>query len=325
MKKVLGMGNALVDVLIKMDDDQLLDQFGLPRGSMQLVDTALIKKILHGIEHLQAAIASGGSAANTINGLAALKIPCGYIGKTGDDQYGEIFADDMKTNQIETFLFKGENETGRAVAFISPDSERTFATYLGAAIELTPEDLRKELFDQYDIFHIEGYLVQNHALIEKAVQMAHDAGLKVSIDLASYNVVEANLEFLNKLVTQFVDIVFANEEESRAFTGKEPEDALDEIAKICDIAVVKIGKDGSLVKKGGKRYEVQAQKANPIDTTGAGDLYASGFLYGLSKGFPVDICGTIGSMLAGRVIEVVGAKMDTAIWNSLKKQIGNLS
>ena len=322
MKKVLSMGNALVDVLIKMNDDQLLDHFSLPKGSMQLVDAESIKKILAGIE--DPAIASGGSAANTINGLAALNTPCGYIGKTGHDEYGKIFSDDMKANQIETFLFEGVNETGRAIAFISPDSERTFATFLGAAIELTPEDLNEDLFNNYDIFHIEGYLVQNHALIEKAVQMAHLAGLKVSIDMASYNVVEANLHFLKNLVTQYVDIVFANEEEARAFTEMEPEAALDEIAKICEIAVVKIGKDGSMVKNNGKRYDVPAEKANPVDTTGAGDLYASGFLYGLANGLPLNTCGHIGSLLASRVIEVIGAKIDESNWQSLRRKIGNL-
>jgi len=318
------MGNALVDVLIKMNDDKLLDYFGLPKGSMQLVDADSVKTILDGVKGLDPAIASGGSAANTINGLAALHAPCGYIGKTGQDEYGKIFADDMKANKIETFLFDGVNETGRAIAFISPDSERTFATYLGAAIELTHEDLNDSLFNNYSIFHIEGYLVQNHSLIEQAVQMAHEANLQVSLDLASYNVVEANLDFLQKLIKQYVDIVFANEEEAKAFTGMEPEAALDEIAKTCEIAVVKVGKNGSMIKSNGKRYIVPAEKANPVDTTGAGDLYASGFLYGLAKELPLNTCGRIGSMLASQVIEVIGAKIDKKSWGNLREIIGNL-
>lgn len=324
MKKVLSMGNALVDVLIKMNDDQLLDHFGLPKGSMQLVDADSIKNILEGIKKLNPAIASGGSAANTINGLAALNTPCGYIGKTGQDAYGKIFSDDMKANQIETFLFKGVSETGRAIAFISPDSERTFATYLGAAIELTHKDLNASLFNNYSIFHIEGYLVQNHSLIEQAVKIAHEAGLQVSVDLASYNVVEANLNFLKNLIEQYVDIVFANEEEAKAFTGMEPEDALDEIAKTCEIAVVKVGEKGSMIKNNGKHYDVSAEKANPIDTTGAGDLYASGFLYGLARELPLSTCGHIGSLLASRVIEVIGAKIDTKNWENIRTEIDNL-
>ncbi len=325
MKKVLGMGNALVDVLIKMEDDRLLEQFGLPKGSMQLVDADKVKDILQGVEHLNPAIASGGSAANTINGLAALRVPCGYIGKTGNDEYGRIFADDMKANRVETFLFEGKNETGRAIALISPDTERTFATYLGAAIELTAEDLSKDLFDKYDIFHIEGYLVQNHQLIEKALILARNAGLKISIDLASYNVVETNLEFLQSLIEKYVDIVFANEEEARAFTGKNPADALNDIAQICDIAVVKTGKDGSMAKCDGKRYDIPAEKATPVDTTGAGDLYASGFFYGLANDMPIERCGYIGSIIAAKVIEVLGAKLDDLSWQQIRDRIVNLN
>ncbi len=325
MKKILGMGNALVDVLIKMNDDRLLEQFGLPKGSMQLVNADTAKDILQSIEHLKPDVASGGSAANTINGLAALGVPCGYIGKTGNDNYGRIFSDDMKANRIETFLFSGENETGRAITMISPDSERTFATFLGAAIELTAEDLDKALFENYDIFHIEGYLVQNHQLIEKSLRMAHESGLKISIDLASYNVVEDNLEFLKELIGKYVDIVFANEEEARAFTGKGSEDALDDIAKICDIAIVKTGKDGSLVKCRGKRYNIAAEKANPVDTTGAGDLYASGFLYGLAKGLPFEKCGRIGSIIAGKVIETIGAKLDDTDWQYVRTRLEKLN
>ena len=321
MKKVLGMGNALVDVLIKMEDDHLLTRFGLPKGSMQLIDAQKVKEIIQIIEDLKPAIASGGSAANTINGIAALGTPCGYIGKTGNDKYGRIFAGDMHANKIETFLFKGHNETGRSIAFISPDTERTFATYLGASIELVPEYLSKDLFKNYDIFHIEGYLVQNHGLIEKAVKMAHESGLKISLDMASYNVVEANLQFLKKLIDEYVDIVFANEEEARAFTGKAPEEALDEIAKISEIAIVKTGKEGSIVKRDGKRFDIPPEKARPVDTTGAGDLYAAGFLYGLAGDQPVDRCGRIGSMIASRVIEVIGAKIDKNSWAEIRQRL----
>ena len=169
-----------------------------------------------------------------------------------------------------------------AVALVSPDSERTFATFLGAAVEISASDLKLEDFQGYDYFHIEGYLVQNYDLIETAVKLAKEAGCKVTIDMASYNVVEDNLEFLTRIVKEYVDIVFANEEEAKAFTGKEPREALDAIAEMTDIAVVKIGSKGSMVKRGDKVYTAGVIKANSIDTTGAGDLYAAGFIYGLS-------------------------------------------
>lgn len=324
MKKVLGMGNALVDVLVSIHDDQLLDQFGLPKGSMQLVDKEKSQSIINALSHMNFEIASGGSAANTINGLANLGISCGYIGKIHDDKYGKIFTQDMTSKGIEADLMFGEQDTGIATTLISEDSQRTFATYLGAAVELSPEDLKEEYFKGYDFFHIEGYLVQNHELIRKAVKLAKQCGLKVCIDLASYNVVEANLDFLNELIEEFVDIVFANEEESKSFTGAEPEEALQKISAMCEIAVVKIGAKGSLVKRGKEEVFVESIKANPIDTTGAGDLYASGFLHGLSHDLSLEKCARLGSLLGGNVIEVIGPKMDEDRWAKIKSAVSEI-
>lgn len=324
MKKVLGMGNALVDVLVSIHDDHLLDQFGLPKGSMQLVDKEKSQSIINALSHMNFEIASGGSAANTINGLANLGISCGYIGKIHDDKYGKIFTQDMTSKGIEADLMFGEQDTGIATTLISEDSQRTFATYLGAAVELSPEDLKEEYFKGYDFFHIEGYLVQNHELIRKAVKLAKQCGLKVCIDLASYNVVEANLDFLNELIEEFVDIVFANEEESKSFTGAEPEEALQKMSAMCEIAVVKIGAKGSLVKRGKEEVFVESIKANPIDTTGAGDLYASGFLHGLSHDLSLEKCARLGSLLGGNVIEVIGPKMDEDRWAKIKSAVSEI-
>jgi sugar/nucleoside kinase (ribokinase family) len=181
------------------------------------------------------------------------------------------------------------------------------------------------MFKGYDFFHVEGYLVFNTALITRAVQLAKEAGLKVSIDLASFNVVEAMLDFLKAVIVDYVDIVFANEEEAKSLTGIEAEEAVHEIAKICDIAVVKVGKDGSYIKSEGKLYTVEGIEANCIDTTGAGDLYASGFLYGLTQNKALDVCGRIGSIVAGNVVEVVGAKMEDNRWEAIKSAIDKLA
>ena len=324
MKKVIGMGNALVDVLVRIDDDQLLEKFDLPKGSMQLVDKAKSQMIIETLSDLKFDIASGGSAANTINGLANLGLSAGYIGKIHNDKYGEIFRKDMTEKGIEAILLEGTQDTGIATTLISPDSQRTFGTYLGAAVELTASDIKSEFFDHYDLLHIEGYLVQNHELIETAVKIAKSKGLKVCIDMASYNVVELNLEFLQSLIRNYVDIVFANEEESKAFTGLEPEQALNEISKICDIAVVKIGAKGSMVKRGDEKVFVEAIKADPVDTTGAGDLYASGFLYGLVHDYSLSKCAELGSLLGGNVIEVVGPKMIATRWADIQSKVNQI-
>ena len=142
--------------------------------------------------------------------------------------------------------------------------------------------------------------------------------------MASYNVVEANLEFLKMLISNYVDIVFANEEEAKALTGKDPEAALHEISDLCEIAVVKTGARGSLVKTGDTIFEIPAIKANSIDTTGAGDLYASGFLFGLSENMPLDKCGRIGSLCAGKVIEIIGAKMAEKTWESIRENVSKM-
>ena len=325
MAKVLGMGNALVDIMIRLESDDSLEKFSLPKGSMQLVSNKFMKKILEKSSYLTKYQSSGGSAANTIHGLAILGIKTAFIGKIGNDEFGNFFRADLEKNNIEPNLFLGETETGRAVALISPDSERTFATFLGAAIELSGKDLTSSLFENYQYFHIEGYLMQNHDLIKKAVHLAKENNLLVSLDLASFNVIEENLDFLKSLINDYADIVFANEEEAKAFTGKKPEEALQIMAGKCKIAVVKLGKNGSLIQQKDKIFRVGVIPVKSIDTTGAGDLYASGFLYGLIKGLSLQKCGETGSILSGKVIEVTGSKMDLQRWSEIKNLIENLT
>ncbi len=315
--KILGLGNALVDIMTKLQDDTILEQFKLPKGSMQLVDLRFSGHVLEGTEHLEQSLSSGGSAANTIHGLARLGVETGFLGKVGDDKYGEFFRNDMSLHNINPILPAGTAPSGRAIALVSTDAERTFATYLGAAIELTPNDLHPHIFAAYDMLYIEGYLVQNYELVRAAVVMAKEAGLKIAIDLASYNVVESNLDFLTDIVTEYVDILFANEDEAKAFTGKSPEEAIEEIAEYVETVVVKVGEQGSLIRSGGELYRAGVIDVQCIDTTGAGDLYASGFLYGMTRGFSPELCGRIGSLLAGRVIEVVGSKMDEVRWQGI--------
>ena len=321
MDKVLGIGNALVDIMTQLPDDSTLEKFSLKKGSMQLSDRDFADKINNETANFEKSQSSGGSAANTIHGLASLGSAAGYIGKVGNDEFGEFFSNDMKANGIQPFMLKSTTDTGRAIALVTPDSERTFATFLGAAVELSDSDLNTDQFKDYKYLHIEGYLALNHNLMLKAAKLAKENNLKISIDMASFNVVEDNIEFLKDYVKNNVDIVFANEDEAKAFTGKEPKEALNEIAEQCEIAVVKIGSKGSYVKSKGNIYKIEPFKVNSIDTTGAGDLYASGFLYGLVNNLPLDKCGSIGSLCASKVIEVIGSKMSNETWEEIKKNI----
>ena len=325
MKKILGIGNALVDIMTLINDDSILESFGLPKGSMQLVDEAKSKLVKAETVNFNRSLASGGSAANTIHGLAMLETTTGFIGSIGKDELGDFFENDMKSAGINTMLLRRNSFTGTAVALITPDSERTFATHLGAAVELEAEDLNPIYFDGFDLLYLEGYLIFNKPLVEVACKIAKEKNMKIALDLASYNVVEAKLADFKEIVEKYVDIVFANEEEARAFTGLDPEAALMEISKSCEIAVIKIGSEGSWIKRGEEILKIGTIKVNLKDTTGAGDLYASGFLYGYSKSFDLEKCGLLGSLMAGKVIEIVGARMDEGRWDEIKKSIDNIN
>jgi len=318
---VIGIGNALVDILTQLNDDSVLHRFGLPKGSMTLVDREMSNYIHAETSGVPKKRTSGGSAANTIHGLAHLGLKTAFIGKVGNDELGIFFRKDMQVNKIKTILYNSITDTGRAVALVSPDSERTFATYLGASVELTADDLTADIFSGYNLLYVEGYLVQNRELIDKALRLARISGLTVCLDLASYNVVRDNVEFLGELLGKYVDIVFANEEEAKTLTGLLPDKAIEILADICDIAVVKTGAEGSIVMQKDKKFRINPVKSNPIDTTGAGDLYAAGFIYGLSQNASLPVCGKTGSILAAKVIELLGAKMDESTWEILRREI----
>ncbi len=324
MKDILAIGNALVDIITVLDSDAVIKTLGYPKGSMQLTDVQGAEKVNALTTNCKKIMTTGGSASNTIHGLAKLGLQTGYIGKIGNDDLGRFFSDDFKKEGVNTYLEYSGSPTGHSTALVTPDSERTFATFLGAAAEMATLPEGEKIMTDYRMIHIEGYLVFNHELIKEIITKARKAGLKISVDLASFNVVEANLDFLHEVIPGNVDILFANEEEAKAFTGKDPEYALEEIATLCDIGVVKIGSKGSFVKQRDKKYKAGVIPVKAIDTTGAGDQYAAGFLYGLMKNFPLSDCAKMGALLAGKVIEDYGARIKDEKWDSIREEINNI-
>ena len=247
MDKIIGMGNALVDVLVTLQDDSLLDEMSLPKGSMQLINEDKFLKISGKFSGMKTHKATGGSAGNTVLALANLGAHPGFIGKIGNDDFGQYFKKNGLKQGIDMKLLAGDLPTGVASTFISPDGERTFGTYLGAAATMKAENLTLDMFKGYAYLYIEGYLVQDHELILRAMQLGKEAGLQICLDMASYNIVEGDLEFFDILITKYVDIVFANEEEAKAYTGKDAWGAINEIASKCSVVIVKLGAQGSCI------------------------------------------------------------------------------
>lgn len=321
MAKIVGIGNALVDVIVKLENEDLLKQFALEKGGMEMIDSERERTIHEHIKAMPQASATGGSTSNTIHGLARLGIEAGYIGKVSDDEPGRFFQEEMQRYHVTPHLLFSDIDTGIATTFMTPDAERTFATYLGAAATMTADELNPEIFKDYDYLYIEGYLIFNHELILKLCQIAKENNMKVAMDFGSYNLVEQQLDFLKDILKNYVDIIFANEEEVKAFTGKEGEEALEILSTYCPVAIVKLGAKGSIVKVNGKTTVIAPRKANCIDTNGAGDIYAAGFMYGLLKDYDIEHCGEIATLLSSTIIETVGAKLTDEQWEKLLPEV----
>ena len=324
MKRILGIGSALVDILTQIPDEHILQELNLPKGSMTYVDAQTSVEIGKKLARYGNQMASGGSAANTMSGLALLGIEAGFLSKIGDDEIGRFFEKQMTDSHVYPQMLKSTTPSGRVQALVTPDGERTFATCLGAAAEMSADDIRRDLFEGWDILYVEGYLVANPTMLDKAVTTAKEAGLKIAIDMASYNVVEESRDYFMQLIENYVDYVFANEKEAFALTGMEPLQALDFIASRCDIAVVKVGAKGAYIKRGNDMVTVPPMKANVIDTNGAGDMWAAGFMAGFVKGENLAKCGQMGAIVAANVIEVLGTKMDKARWEKIHTAIAKL-
>lgn len=323
MHKIIGIGNSLVDILARVNHEELLEEMNLPKGSMQLIDSeelALISKRMRTFEHTRA---SGGSAANTMKALAHMGVNAGFIGKTASDEFGLFFRSELENSGVHTSLIcKDSGSTGIASTFITPDGQRTFATYLGVSAGLSAKDITPNMFEGYDILYVEGYMVQNHELIEHTMNLAKHRRMTICLDLASYNIVESDHDFFKSLLARYVDIVFANEEEARAFIGCDMKEAARELGKLCPVAVVKLGSQGSSVFANNTYHECPAEKVkNIIDTTGAGDYFAAGFLEAYVHEKPFQNCIRQGGILAGAVIQVIGTTLKPAEWQQTLKQL----
>jgi sugar/nucleoside kinase (ribokinase family) len=294
---------------------------GARLGGMVTVDHTRIDGLIARASSAPSVV-PGGSACNTAVGVGRLGGAARFVGKRGDDALGQTFSERIAEAGVEPVLFLSPAATGRVLSIITPDAQRSMLTCLGASADIKPEEIAPSHFDGCAVAHVEGYLLFNPDLFRAVIKTAKGAGAIVSLDLASYNVVEASLPLLNEAVDSgAVDILIANEEEAAAFTGlKNENEAADALAKRAPIAVMKLGKRGSLIMHGGRAVSTppHGDGRPAVDTTGAGDLWASGFLYGLVNGYPLERCGALGSMCGYEVCQVAGAHIPEDGWSRIR-------
>jgi sugar/nucleoside kinase (ribokinase family) len=319
---VFGIGSALMDFLIEIEENELVEM-DLDKGEMHLIDEEKSKKILKKMENYSVKTAPGGSSANTLAGIACLGGKAVFCGKVGKDKHGEIYEQKSQDFGVCTRLGKHKiKPTGHAVTFITPDTERTFATHLGAAMHLEKEDVFDEDIAKSRILHVEGYQIADPELrkiVLHAISIAKKNNTLVSVDLNDAGLVKANLADFKKIIKENADIVFANESEAKAFAEKDSEnEALLEIANMCKIAIVKIGSKGSMIKDKDNTYIIPPVKTNAVDTTGAGDMYAAGVLYGIANNIPLERAGKIGSWASSKVVSQIGARLNACLKDEIK-------
>ncbi|MDR1600995.1 MAG: adenosine kinase [Tannerella sp.] len=321
MMKILGIGNALLDVLLMLESDETLARLGMEKGVMDLIDERRMLEIHRAQAGLKRNEAPGGSVCNTMRALAALGAEAGYVGKIGSDNAGRFYEQAVRQAGVTPCFVRVEGISGCSTVLISPDGERTMATFLGPAAMLSADEITDDTLCKYDCVYVEGYLISNDTLFLPILQRIRRLGLKIALNLSNFNVVDSFIELWRRVIPEYVDILFANGSEAKSYTGLDAENAIGEILKQVDTAVVTIGEKGALAGSGNTRIHVPAPACTPIDTTGAGDNFAAGFLYGLSAGASLEQSARIGTLLSGHVIETVGPQIPAGSWDEIKLKV----
>ena len=313
---VVGIGNAIVDIIARCDDG-FLSKHDLAKGSMRLIDADEANRLYASMG--PAVERSGGSVANAIAGLASFGAKCGFIGRVAADQFGGIFRHDIRSLGVAYDTLPADGApTARCLILVTPDGERTMNTFLGASVDFRPEDLDLGLIGAAKIVYLEGYLFDRDeakAAFRKAARAAKKAGAKVALTLSDALCVDRHRADFKKLVREGADIVFANEKEiATLYQVNSFEEAADAALRDCEMAVLTRSEAGSVIVAAGETIQISAEKVSQVvDLTGAGDLYAAGFLYGLTHGAPLPACGRLGSLAAGEAIGHIGARPEISL------------
>ena len=313
---VVGIGNALVDVLTH-EDDAFLHAHGLVKGAMTLIDTDRAEELYAAMG--PAIEMSGGSVGNTIAGVASFGGRAGYLGRVYDDQLGTVFAHDLRAQGVvfDCPMATEGPPTGRSLIIVTPDAQRTMNTYLGASEFFSPNDVDAELVRKAQVTFLEGYLFDRPESMEaywKASEIATEAGRKVALTLSDSFCVQRHHDDFLPLVRERIDILFANEAEACILWGcDDVATAIERARAEVGITCLTLGPRGSVIVAGSETHEVPAHPVEVVDTTGAGDLYAAGFLYGYTAGQPLPECGRLASLAASEVISHIGARPEVRL------------
>jgi sugar/nucleoside kinase (ribokinase family) len=314
---VVGIGNAIVDIIARCDEG-FLTKHDLDKGFMRLIDADEAARLYEAMG--PATERSGGSAANSIAGLASFGAKCGFIGRVAADQFGGIFRHDIRSLGIGYTTEPAQNgaPTARCLVLVTPDGERTMNTFLGASVDFAPDDLDADMIGDAKYVYLEGYLFDKDeakAAFRKAAKLAKTAGAKVALTLSDPFCVDRHRADFLKLVKEDADVVFANEKEiTTLYEVNSFDEAADAALQDCEMAVLTRSEDGSVIVSEGETVEIHPDPvAKVVDATGAGDLYAAGFLYGLTQKMPVELCGRLGSLAAAEVISHIGARPEDSL------------
>ena len=323
--KVLGFGSPILDLLIQVDDAFLAQNVAGEKGGMGMLDAEAQKKLIGAFPPGKVKKAIGGSAFNTISALTSLGMQTAFLGKIGQDSDGEFYRNAYAAagGDVSRFRVNPAEPTATCVSLVTPDSERTMRTNLGASSTLTADEISPKDFEGITHFHAEGYMLFLPGVLPKTMKLAKENGCTISFDVSSFEVVRIFRKEIEELMDRYVDVIFANEDEAREFCGAEnfdPEDAAGQLLKRCPVAAVKLGAKGALLRQKDESCLVAPKKVHAVDTTGAGDLWQAGFLYGWLSGCGLRKAGEMGSLLGAEIVQVLGAEIPPARWSDIQAQ-----
>lgn len=316
---ILGVGAPFIDYIVHVSDEFLNSLPGQIKGIEPISHEGLID--LLSLTKKSPIIRPGGSCANTIKALSLLGHNCALVGKIGNDENGKFFEAHLKELNISSLYIHTKTPSPLALCLVTPDGERTIRSYLGCSQEMQAEDLKENDFNGVRHVHIEGHSLSNNMLTKRSMELAKKNGATISFDLGSFEIVTTHKEQIFYLLKNYVDVLFANIDESQALTNKTPLESCEELKKFCSVAVVSLGKEGGFIGSKNEIIKYDALTVEALDTTGAGDYFAAGFLHGFLNKQSLDECGRFGAILGSEIVQVEGTELSEADWKRILKKI----